>query len=75
MNDETENFKFHYERLQSIANRLQGGDVDIDELEDLVKQSLDSKKYCEKRIKSVKDSVESMLKSEEESNTESNPTE
>ena len=65
MNKETENFKFHFDKLEEIAEKLQRSDVDIDELEQLVKQSLESKKYCEKRIKSVKESVESMFKTEE----------
>lgn len=60
----SDTFNFHYARLQEIATRLQQGQVDIDELEHLVKQSLESKQYCEKRIARVKQAVDGLLETQ-----------
>lgn len=65
----SETFNFHYTRLQEIANKLQQGQVDIDELETLVKQSLESKQYCETRIARVKQAVDGLLETQVTDNT------
>lgn len=61
MSTETDNFKFHYDRLSTIANTLNAGNVDIDQLEDLIKQSVESKNFCSKRIENVRESVKGLL--------------
>ena len=39
--------------------------MDVDELETLVKESLESKKVCENRISQVKKSIDDLLKESE----------
>jgi exodeoxyribonuclease VII small subunit len=66
MNQQTANFKFHFDRLQNTASRLSSNQVDIDELESLIEASVESKKFCEKRIEAVKASVQRLLQNDSE---------
>ena len=54
-------FNYHFKRLEQHANRLQQANVDIDQLENMIRESKESKSFCEQRIEAVRQSLNSLL--------------
>jgi len=69
-NSTKDTFNFHFQRLEQHATRLQRADVDIDQLESMIKEAKESKTFCEQRIEAVRQSLNTLL--DVKSNTDTN---
>ena len=56
------NYKAAYEKLEGIHNELSEGNIEIDELEDKLKESLEYMRICKEIIKKQEAKVTDILK-------------
>ena len=64
MSDKEQTYKEAYQELESIVTKIEGDEVEIDELSMLVKRANELRKFCEERLKKVEEEIQVDTQSE-----------
>ena len=64
MSDKEQTYKEAYQELESIVRKIEGDEVEIDELSMLVKRANELRKFCEERLKKVEEEIQVDTQSE-----------
>jgi len=60
------NYESAYDELQTIIEQIEEGDIGVDELADKVKRASALISFCKKKLKSVEEDVDEVMKKMEE---------
>jgi len=65
----TENYTASVARLKSLVERLESAQVDVDELESVVRESVELVNVCRSRLRATQSSVDALLAGLQEAQT------
>ena len=62
MTKKEKSYEAAYEELQDIVNRIEEGDIGVDELSAKVKRAAELIAFCKNKLKSVEEDVDQVVK-------------